>query len=567
MWTALIGLLSLVGSVGLFLYGMKLMSDSLQKAAGFRMRAIIASVASNRFKAIMSGLAITGIIQSSSAVSVMIVSFVNAGLLSLTEAVGMLMGANIGTTLKAWIFVSIGLNIKISSLALPLFGIGFFLLFIIRNSQKHWGEFVIGLSLIFLGLEYLLLVIPDLTSEAWFVNMASALNNQGFFSIALFFLIGTILASIFQSSSAAMALSLVLASKGIVNFPLAIAMVLGENLGTTITANLAALVTNVSAKKAARFHFLFNFIGVVWAFILFNPFLKGIDWILISTSGESAFTDLTMIPYAIAVAHTSFNVINTLLFTWFVPQVLTLADKLVKHKHNEEEEKFRLKYISKTIFSTSEISLLQVRSEIRVYAKRIRTMYGYVKTLFNETNDESFKALYKKISHYEGICDRMESEIVSYLNQISENGLSRKSADRVKLMLRITSNLESIGDSIYNIGKVLQQKRKNKIWFTQEIRNNINQMFTLLDEAFDEMYSNLSIEYSDVNPLKAKELEKKINELRNQLKAEYLTSTDERPYKYEAGVVYSDIFSKCERLGDHIYEITQVIVAAGAEDV
>lgn len=551
----------------MFLYGMKLMSDSLQKVAGFRMRAIIASVASNRFKAIMSGLAITGIIQSSSAVSVMIVSFVNAGLLSLTEAVGMLMGANIGTTLKAWIFVSIGLNIKISSLALPLFGIGFFLLFIIRNSQKHWGEFVIGLSLIFLGLEYLLLVIPDLTSETWFVNMASALNNQGFLSIALFFLIGTILASIFQSSSAAMALSLVLASKGIVNLPLAIAMVLGENLGTTITANLAALVTNVSAKKAARFHFLFNFIGVIWAFILFNPFLKGIDRILVSASGKSAFTDPAMIPYAIAVAHTSFNIINTLVIIWFVPQVLTLADKLVKHKHDEEEEKFRLKYISKTIFSTSEISLLQVRSEIRVYAKRIRTMYGYVKTLFNETNDESFKALYKKISHYEGICDRMENEIVSYLNQISENGLSRKSADRVKLMLRITSNLESIGDSIYNIGKVLQQKRKNKIWFTQEIRNNINQMFTLLDEAFDEMYSNLSIEYSDVNPLKAKELEKKINELRNQLKAEYLTSTEERSYKYEAGVVYSDIFSKCERLGDHIYEITQVIVAAGAEEV
>jgi phosphate:Na+ symporter len=535
--------------------------------AGFRMRAIIASVASNRFKAIMSGLAITGIIQSSSAVSVMIVSFVNAGLLSLTEAVGMLMGANIGTTLKAWIFVSIGLNIKISSLALPLFGIGFFLLFIIRNSQKHWGEFVIGLSLIFLGLEYLLLVIPDLTSEAWFVNMASALNNQGFLSIALFFLIGTILASIFQSSSAAMALSLVLASKGIVNLPLAIAMVLGENLGTTITANLAALVTNVSAKKAARFHFLFNFIGVIWAFILFNPFLKGIDWILVSASGKSAFTDPAMIPYAIAVAHTSFNAINTLVIIWFVPQVLILADKLVDHKHNEEEEKFRLKYISKTIFSTSEISLLQVRSEIRVYAKRIRTMYGYVKTLFNEVNDESFIALYKKISHYEGICDRMENEIVSYLNQISENGLSRKSADRVKLMLRITSNLESIGDSIYNIGKVLQQKRKSKIWFTQEIRNNINQMFTLLDEAFDEMYSNLSIEYSDVNPSKAKELEKRINELRNQLKAEYLTSTEERPYKYEAGVVYSDIFSKCERLGDHIYEITQVIVAAGAEDV
>lgn len=311
---------------------------------------------------------------------------------------------------------------------------------------------------------------------------------------------------------------------------------------------------------------MFNFIGVIWAFILFNPFLNAINWILVSASGKSAFTDPAMIPYAIAVAHTSFNVINTLLFVWFVPQVLILADKLVKHKHNEEE-KFRLKYISKTIFSTSEISLLQVRSEIRVYAKRIRTMYGNVKTLFNEMNDESFKALFKKISHYEGICDRMENEIVSYLNQISENGLSRKSADRVKLMLRITSNLESIGDSIYNIGKVLQQKRKNKIWFTQEIRNNINQMFTLLDEALDEMYSNLSIEYSDVNPHKAKELEKKINELRNQLKTEYITATEERTYKYEAGVVYSDIFSKCERLGDHIYEITQVIVAGGAEEV
>jgi phosphate:Na+ symporter len=565
MGIAIAGILSLIGAVGLFLYGMKLMSDSLQKASGFRMRSILASVASNRFKAIVSGLAITGIIQSSSAVSVMIVSFVNAGLLSLTEAAGMIMGANIGTTLKAWVFVTIGLNIKITSLALPLFGIGFLLLFLIRNSQKYWGEFVIGLSLIFFGLEFLLKIIPDFSSEIWFIELVSGINSNGVLSIALFFLIGTALAALFQSSSAALALTLVLAANGIVNFPLAISMVLGENIGTTVTANLASLVTNVSSKKVARFHFLFNLMGAAWAFLIFPFYLKGIDWVIVSASGKSAFTDASMIPYAIAVAHTSFNLINTFLILGFVPQFLGLTNKLIKQEQGEKE-KFRLKYISKTIFSTSEISLLQVRSEIRVYAKRILTMYNTVKLLFNEMNDNTFEETFKKIIHYEGICDRMENEIVSYLNQISETGLSRKSSDRVKLMLRITSSLESIGDNIYNIGKALQQKRKNKIWFTQDIRNNINQMFYLLDNSLDEMYSNLSIEYSDVRALKAKEMEKKINELRNRLKADYLATYEDRTYKYEAGVVYSDIFSKCERLGDHIYDITQMIVLASEEE-
>jgi phosphate:Na+ symporter len=565
MGITIASILSVLGAVGLFLYGMKLMSDSLQKAAGFRMRSILASVASNRFKAIISGLAITGIIQSSSAVTVMIVSFVNAGLLSLTEAAGMIMGANIGTTLKAWIFVYIGLNIKITSLALPMFGIGFILLFLLRQSQKYWAEFIIGLSIIFFGLEFLLKIIPDFFSEAWFIEMASGMNNQGLLSIALFFLIGMILAALFQSSSAALALSLVLSANGILNFPLAIAMVLGENLGTTITANLASLVTNVSSRKAARFHFMFNLIGVVWAFLIFPFYLKGIDWILSTASGKSAYTDTSLIPYAIAIAHTSFNVINTLLVLGFVPQVLNLCNKLVRQKQGEEE-KFRLKYISRTIFSTSEISMLQVRSEIRVYAKRIRVMYVMVKHLFNEINDQTFEETYKKIVHYEGICDRMENEIVSYLNQVSETGLSRKSTNRVKLMLRITSSLESIGDNIYNIAKALQQKRKNKVWFTQDIRDNINQMFNLVDKALEEMYSNLSIEYTDVRLNKAKELERNINELRNHLKADYLATNEERSYKYEAGVVYSDIFSKCERLGDHIYDITQIIVSAGKDE-
>jgi phosphate:Na+ symporter len=555
----IIEILSLIGSVGMFLYGMKLMSDSLQKVAGVRLRAILAAITANRFKSIVSGLTITALIQSSSAVTVMIVSFVNAGLLSLTEGIGVIMGANIGTTLKAWIFVTVGLNFKITEFALPLFGFGFLLMFTIRNSRKYWGEFILGLALIFLGLDFLLQTVPDFSSKDWFISFITSTRDLRVLSTLLFFLFGMVLAALFQSSSAALALSLVLASSGIITFPLAIAMVLGENVGTTITANLAAILGNISAKKVARSHFLFNFLGVCWALLLFPLFLRSIDTILINTLGKSAYSDISAIPYSIAIAHSLFNVTNTLILVWFIPGLIYLSGKLVRKKAGEEE-KFRLRYISKTIFSTSEVSLLQARNEIRVYAKRIKSMFGMARSLFNETNEELFDTTYSKIVHYEGICDRMETEITAYLSNISASDLSQKSAERVKLMLLITSNLEKIGDTIHNLSKALNNKRKNKTWFTQELRNNINSFFDLLDAALNEMYSNLGIEYTDVAINRAKELEKEINSTRNRLKADYLSAEKEKDYRYEAGVIYSEIFSKCERLGDHIYSVTENIV-------
>lgn len=558
MIQVIIQILSVIGSLGVFLFGMKLMSDALQKVAGFRMRAILAAITSNKAKSVTTGVVVTAVIQSSSATSVMIISFVNAGLLSLTEAVGMIMGANIGTTLKAWLFVAIGVNIKVSQFVLPIVAIFFPLLFSKRSILKYWGEFAMGFAFIFFGLDLLYTILPDITENPGIATFLKSINHSGMLSVVLFVLMGLAIAAVFQSSSAALVFTLSLSAIGIIDFPLAAAMVIGENIGTTVTANLAAIIANEQAKKVARVHFLFNLIGAIWVLSIFPVFLNVVDGLIISVFKSSAFTDSNIMPMALAAIHSIFNISNTFILVWFIPLLIKIGGKLVKQTKNKDDE-FRLKYISKTIFSTSEISILQARKEIVMYSKRIKAMFKIVRNMFNEVNEAEFIYEFNQVTHSETICDQLEIEISSYLAKIGQGELSSWGNERLKVMMKITSNLESIADNCYNIAKTLNRKKQAKIWFTQDIRDNINQMFQLLDDAMDVMQENLSMEFSLVTPEKAQLCEDNIDKLRNNLKEEY-SSNKERGYKYEAGVIYNDIYTRCERLGDHIYNVTEAIV-------
>lgn len=561
MFVGIISILSVIGSLGVFLFGMKLMSDALQKMAGSRVRAILAAITSNKLKSVTAGLVVTAVIQSSSATTVMIVSFVNAGLLSLIEAAGMIMGANIGTTLKAWLFVAIGVNIKVSQFVLPIVALCFPLLFSKRSLLKYVGEFAMGFAFIFFGLDLLYDILPDLTSNQTIVHFLEGINKMGAVSIILFVFIGMLIAALFQSSSAALVFTLSFSALGIVDFPLAAAMVIGENIGTTITANIAAFIANESGRKAARIHFLFNMIGAIWVLSIFPFFLKGVDQIIRSAFDGSAFSDHTLIPWALAIIHTSFNVLNTFILIWFIPNLIRLSSLLVKSKSTEN--KLNMTFFSKTIFSTSEISILQARKEITHYSRRVRGMFKLVKRMFREVNDEEFNNEFLEVSGMETACDQIEMELASFLTKIGQGELSSESNQRLKVMLKINTSLESIADNCYNIAKALRKKRQAKIWFTQDIRNNINQMLDLLDEAIEVMHDNLSKDYAQVTIDKAESCEEKIDNLRNILKEEY-SSNQEKGYKYEAGIIYSDIYSRCERLGDHIYSITKIIVQSNA---
>ncbi|OQX99600.1 MAG: Na/Pi cotransporter, partial [Bacteroidetes bacterium 4572_117] len=388
----IIEVLTLLGSLGIFLFGMKLMSESLQKVAGEKMRSILAAMTSNRAKGIFTGFLITAVIQSSSATTVMVVSFVNAGLLSLIESVGVIMGANIGTTVTAWLISILGFKVKMSAIAIPLIGLGFPLLFSKNTKRKAWGELIIGFSLLFIGLQYLKEAVPDIKSHPEILNFLGDYINMGYFSLIIFLIIGSLLTVIIQSSSATMALTLVLCFNGLIPFEMAAAMVLGENIGTTITANLAALVANVSAKRAARAHFIFNTFGVVWILILFYPFLEMINWLVLEIGLDSPYSNSASIPIALSIFHTGFNITNVLVLNWFAPFIVKIVEKMVPDEDTDEE--FRLKYINVGTVSTSELSILQAGSEIEVYGERIINMFDFVKKLFATEKEKKFDKLY-----------------------------------------------------------------------------------------------------------------------------------------------------------------------------
>jgi len=554
----IIDFLSLIGSLGLFLYGMKIMSEALQKAAGSKMRQILASMTSNRFKGVLTGILITGAIQSSSATTVMIVSFVNAGLLSLSESIGVIMGANIGTTVTAWIISLLGFNLKISVLSLPLIGIGFPLLFAKGSNKKYWGEFIIGFAFLFMGLEFLKGSVPDIKSHPEILSFLQNYTHLGFGSTLIFVFLGTVLTMIIQSSSATMALTLVMCNNGWIPFDIAAAMVLGENIGTTITANLAAIVGNVSSKRAARAHLIFNLIGVIWVIALLPVFLKTIASIMVSSGLGSPFESTSSIPVALSIFHTSFNITNMLLLIGMVKVIERIVIWLVPAK--EDDEEFRLKYISFGLLTTSEMSILQAKSEINHYSKRITRMFVFLRDLFNATNSKERDKFEEKIKKYEKISDSIEVEIATYLTKILENrDITPESSKRIRSMYKIIDEIESIADSCYNIMRTISRKRESKTVFNQVQRTNINKMFDLIEKAFEVMNENIELGYKHITLNSAIAVEEEINKLRNELKSDHLKNIEKKKYSYLSGTYYNDIFSESEKMGDHIINVSESI--------
>lgn len=558
MQFTILDILTVLGALGLFIFGMKKMSEGLQKVAGSRMRNILAAITSSKYKSLLTGLTITLLIQSSSASTIMVVSFVNAGLLSLVESIGIILGANIGTTITAWIIAGLGFNLKISTLALPIIGLSCILLLSRRNKNQNLAELIIGFALIFLGLDFLKSTIPDVSKNPEMLEFLSNYIHYGILSKLLFFFIGLLVTAIIQSSSVASALTIVMCYNGWITYEFAAAMIVGENVGTTITANIAAIVGNSISKYSARAHFVINLIGAIGVFLIFNFFLGVVDWFTQLLTHKSAYNDVTAIPIALALFHTLFNIINVLILINFIPLIIVLSKKLVVKRHESNE--FKLKYISGGILSTSELSLVQARKEIAGFGKRVFKMFGLVKKLFAETNDMEFQNLYETITNYENYSDQIEIEIANYLTKATEGELSIPASKRISLMLRLVDSLESIADSCNSISKTLRRKKKNKIWFTQDLRDNLNDMFNLISESLSVMLDNINGNYDDFDAEKALEIEKNINKKRKGLSKDHMNNVEQKNYTYQAGIIYTDILSQCEILGNEIYNVTKTLL-------
>ena len=567
--------LTLVGSLGMFLYGMKIMSEGLQKAAGDRMQGILSSMTNNRFAGVFTGILITALIQSSSATTVMVVSFVNAGLLSLTQSIAVIMGANVGTTVTAWIISLFGFTVKIADMVFPIMAISIPLIFSKNNQRRYWGEFLIGFSLLFLGMDYMKGAVPNLQENPAALEFLNNYTNMGYGSILLFMLIGTILTIVMQSSSAMMAITLIMCSQGWVSFEIAAAMVLGENIGTTITANMAALSANVSAKRAAFAHLLFNIFGVCWMLILFYPFTRliialvgkingmsvsEVDALLnITSSGAQVSPEATTtISFSLALFHSVFNVCNVLIMIWFVKLYEKIVTTVIKQKSTNEEE-FQLKYINTGMMGASELNLPQARQEIVVYAERVRRMFNMVKDLLHEKEgSESYSKLYSRIEKYEQICDRMEIEIASFLNKVVSGRLSYEGKLQVNSMLTMVTEIESIGDCIYNLARTLIRKQEAGVKFNEEIMANIDALFALDADALDGLIAILS-KGDNADIIAAYNKENEINNFRNQLRSSNMDNINAKHYDYEEGIYYMDMVAEAESLGDYVVNVVDAV--------
>ncbi|MEG1616713.1 MAG: Na/Pi cotransporter family protein [Bacteroidales bacterium] len=591
---SILDFLKLIGSLGLFLYGMKIMSEGLQKVAGDRLRSILTVMTKNRFTGILTGVLVTALIQSSSATTVMVVSFVNAGLLSLTQSISVIMGANVGTTVTAWIISIFGFKVNISLFALPLIGLAIPFIFSQNSRRKSWGEFMVGFSFLFMGLDFLKNSVPDIKSNPQILEFLTEYTNMGYASVLLFLFIGSVLTVIVQSSSATMAITLIMCSKGWISFDIAAAMVLGENIGTTITANIAALNANVSAKRAALAHFMFNIFGVIWMLIVFFPFTRMVAWIvteygpgdpsalmnfvntadpaLVSQLSEGNVADAGLadmqsqyanmqvsVSYALSLFHTIFNITNVFLMAWFVGLYVKIVTKLIPQKQNDEE--FQLKYISSGMLSTGELSLLQVKKETIVFAERTQRMLTMTKDLFHEKEgSDTFVKLYSRVEKYEKISDRMELEIANYLNHITSSNLSVGSEGQIRSMFKVVDEIESIGDSCYHLARTMVRKTEAHVTFTPQINENVDKMFDLVDQALAHMTQILAkneMLESDLN--KAYNKEDEINNFRNQLRNENIESVKNNEYEYQAGTFYMDLISESEKLGDYIINVLEAV--------
>ena len=556
VFSILVGLLEILGALGIFLYGMKLMSDSLQKIAGNKMRNILSRMTSKPFNGILTGAFATTVIQSSSATIVMVVSFVNAGLLSLAGAVAVIMGANIGTTITAWVISLLGLKFSMADLAIPLVAIAIPFIFSKHSKRKSIGELIIGFSLLFLGIEFMKAAMPDINQYPHVLEFIAQYSNYGYGSILLFVLIGTVLTLVMQSSSATMAITLVMCSQGWISFEVGAAMVLGENIGTTITANLAAMVANNSAKKAALSHLVFNIIGVIWMLIVFYPFTKLIAYITVQMEGTSPFVDALAIPVALSLFHSIFNIINTSLLVWFIPGIIKIVNMIIKPA-KEEDESFRLQYIPSGLMNTSELDIQSAKQEIETFSERVLRMYSFLPELDKTKNENEYQKIFERTAKYEDITDRMEIEIARFLTKISEGELSNEGSQKISSMLRIIDNLESIGDSIYQMAILKQNQKTQNVTLDNDCRSYLDKMYGMVGKALEIMNTNLHKDYKNITLDDANEAEKEINALRDSLRSHHLESIKAGAYSYQVGTIYSGMYALYEKIGDFVINVSE----------
>ncbi|MFT7380020.1 MAG: phosphate:Na+ symporter [Bacteroidia bacterium] len=550
--------LILLGSLGLFIFGMKLMSEGLQQTAGGGLRKILSTMTKNRYLGVLSGFLITALVQSSSATTVMTVSFVNAGLLTLLESAGVMMGANIGTTITGWLVSLFGFKISLSSYALIFIGLGAPLMFISKKSAKGWANAIIGFAILFMGLGFLKDAVPTLDADSPIVHFFTQFSDSPFLGRMAFVLLGTLVTVVVQSSSAAMALTLTLVLKGIIPFEVGAAMILGENIGTTITAELASLVGNVHAKRSARIHSMFNIVGVTWMLFLMPFFLSAIAYVMRTYFGVDPFdiSNGEAATLGLSAFHTVFNLTNVFLLIWFVPLLVKLAERTVKSK-GEDDEVFKLEYIAGGITSTPELSLLEAKKEVAKFSELAFKMHHKTKDLINESDDKKRSKLIKKIGKYEEITDRLETEIAIYLSNVSAGELSDQSSSELRSMFSTTNDLERIGDIYFEIAKAIEKKSEIKLWFDQKQRDNLNDLMDEVELAFEQMIKNLNGTYADIDMDQARIMEKAINELRNKVRKKHLKSMEKKEYNAQSGLVYSNIFSSIERVGDHIINVSE----------
>lgn len=546
----------IIGALALLIYGMKGMSEALQKMAGSQLRHILGTMTKNRFTGMLTGMFVTCSVQSSSATTVMTVSFVNAGLLTLAQAISIIMGANIGTTLTAWI-MSLGFSFNFTDVVFPAFIVGILLIYTRRH--RYIGDFLFGIAFMFFSLAILSDTGKemDLGHNQALLEFFSSFDTNSYITIIVFLLIGTVLTCILQSSAALMAITMVLCSSGVLPIYLGIALVMGENIGTTATANLAALGANTQARRAALAHLVFNVFGVLWVLCVFYPF---VDLVCNFVNYDPQSHNLNPIKLSVVLAafHTSFNICNTFILIWFIPQIEKFVCWLIKPRTNDEEEEFRLRYIGgNSIMETPELSVLEAQKEIILFAERIQRMFGFVRELLNTTNDTAFTKLFTRIEKYEGISDNMEIEIAKYLDSVSDAHLSDETKARIRAMLREISEIESIGDSCYNIARNISRKFKGKEDFTESQYEHLHQMFELTDDSLTQMNIMLSGRKDKLDVNRSFNIENEINNYRNQLKSQNINDVNSHEYTYAIGTMYMDIICECEKLGDYVINVVE----------
>lgn len=551
----------LIGALALLMFGMKSMSDSLQKMAGPQLRHVLGTMTTNRLTGILSGTLITAAVQSSTATTVMTVSFVNAGLLTLAQAISVIMGANIGTTLTAWI-MSAGFSFNITDFVWPAFFIAIILIY--SKKRKIIGDFIFGISFMFLGLGTLRQtgIDMDLAHNQPVLEFFASFDPHSFQTTITFLIIGSILTMCVQSSAAVMAITMILCSTGVLPIYQGIALVMGENIGTTVTSNVAALTANTQARRAAMAHMVFNIFGVLWILCVFRPFIHLVcGWVGFDDAMEKTdphfVANATKLSFVLAAFHTTFNLANTFILVWFIPQIEKLVCKIIRPKKNTDEDDFRLRFIQSGIMKTPEISVLEAQKEIHCFAERIQRMFGMVKTLLGETNEDKFVKLYSRIEKYEGISDNMEIEIAKYLDQVSDSHLSDETKAKIRAMLREISEIESIGDSCFNIARTLNRRFKGKEDFITSQYEHMHQMMELTDNALTQMNITLVGHKGDNDANLSFNIENEINNYRNQLKSQNINDVNNHLYTYAIGTMYMDIIQECEKLGDYVVNVVE----------